>query len=319
MNDKDRIIGGTLGVVVGDALGVPVEFMPRKVLDKTPVKGMKGYGTHNQPAGTWSDDSSLTLCLADSLLQKGGYDPEDIASKFRQWLTQGYWSARGKVFDVGFTTATAIRRTADGFPPTQAGLSTERDNGNGSLMRILPAALYFRSVEIKIMLDRICKISSITHGHPRSQLACCIYGLLVDELMNGMEKEAAYEQVCKGAFDAISGLNAGLDEEWEHFMIPFGGKLVSEPQKHIPSGGYVVDTLTAATWCFLKHDSFEETVLAAVNLGEDTDTTAAVAGGLAGVYYGVDAIPREWTKVLAKRKQVEQIASDFAEEILSRK
>lgn len=154
-------------------MGVPVEFIDRRQLREKPVKDMIGYGTHNQPPGTWSDDTSLTLCLAESLCE-AGFDPADAGKRFVMWYREGHWTPFGRVFDIGSTTRQAILRLESGINPVLAGLEDERSNGNGSLMRILPASLYFAKSEDAVTVDAVCKISCLTHGHPRSQLGCVL-------------------------------------------------------------------------------------------------------------------------------------------------
>jgi len=163
---RNKILGGLFGLCIGDALGVPFESCSRDELKKNPVTTMVGYGVHNQPAGTWSDDSSLTFCLADSLCQ--GFNLDDIAGKFCKWLYEGYWTPYGKTFGVGNTTRQAISRLTKGVNPEEAGGKSEYSNGNGSLMRILPLAYYLENAEAPKKFEIIHQLSSITHAHPRS-------------------------------------------------------------------------------------------------------------------------------------------------------
>lgn len=192
----DRIMGGIIGVAIGDALGVPVEFKSRRELQDRLVREMIGYGTHNQPPGTWSDDTSLTLCLAESL-SEAGYDLDDIGRRFVRWYREGYMTPHGEVFDVGGTTRQAILWLEQGVEPVQAGPADEGSNGNWSLMRILPAALYFAESDDPDLVKAVCSISRITHGHPHSQLACVIYSLLAGELLRGKQPAAACGDAAK--------------------------------------------------------------------------------------------------------------------------
>lgn len=160
MYKEEKIIGGILGLAIGDALGVPVEFISRQELRKKPVKEMTGYGTHSQPPGAWSDDTSLTLCLVESLCE-AGYDLADTGKKFVRWYREGYWTPFGDVFDIGNATRQAILTLERGIDPALAGLADEWSNGNGSLMRILPASLYFAEYEDKVLFNSVCKISSL--------------------------------------------------------------------------------------------------------------------------------------------------------------
>src|SRR5215471_988863 len=190
---KERVLGGLWGAVVGDALGVPVEFKSRSEVQSNPVTGMRGQGTHAQEAGTWSDDSSLLLCTVDSLIQNK-FDTEDIGKKFLKWYENGLWSAHGDVFDVGLTTADALILLKQGVPAEQAGGQDEYSNGNGSLMRILPVAIRFADEPIPALVDRVGRASAITHAHERSRMACSFYALVVKQLLEGVEPRTAWER-----------------------------------------------------------------------------------------------------------------------------
>lgn len=308
MNREEKILGGILGVAVGDALGVPVEFMSRQKLRKNPVKEMTGYGSHNQPPGTWSDDTSLTLCLMESLCE-AGYDLADIGKRFVRWYRDGYWTPFGKVFDIGNATRQAILKLESGTDPVLAGLTDERSNGNGSLMRILPASLYFADCEDMVLFDAVCKISSLTHRHPRSQLGCVLYSLLVQELLRENSPKTAYEKMIKRVSKICE--ETALAGELTNYERILDGSLPGLAGEEIRSDGYVVSTLEAAIWCLLNNSDFLGTVLAAVNLGEDSDTTGAVAGGLAGVCYGYSAIHQHWLQELARFDDIKALGNRF--------
>ena len=305
---RDRVVGGLLGVAVGDALGVPMEFVCRPVLRRNPITEMRGFGSHNQPAGTWSDDTSLTLCTVESLCR--GLDLEDMGRRFVRWAGEGYWSARGEVFDIGLTTSSAIGRLASGANPLSSGRTDRVSNGNGSLMRILPVALYFADKPDSVLLDAVHRVSAITHAHPRSLAACGIYALLVRELMAGKPIFDAHAAACATAVDLYG--KSAMRSELEHFERLLSGALALSEEQTIRSGGYVVDTLEASIWCLLCTGGFESCVLSAVNLGEDTDTVGAVAGGLAGACYGASAMPVEWVRSLARSAEIISLADAFA-------
>lgn len=308
MNREERIYGGLLGVITGDALGVPVEFVSREQLREDPVSDMTGEGTYDLPPGSWSDDSSLTLCLLESLCE-AGYDLDDAGRRFVQWYRYGHWTPHGDVFDVGNTTREAIMRLGKGIEPALAGPSDEGSNGNGSLMRIMPAALYFAGQGDKTMRDSICQISCLTHGHPRSQLACVIYVLLVQSLLGGSEPQSAYRQCGERALQLCAG--TAMAEEFHHYGRIFDGTLPGLAEGEISSNGYVVSTLEASIWCLLSGSSFADTALRAVNLGSDSDTTGAVTGGLAGVYYGLSSIPERWLYQLARYDEIMGLVQRF--------
>ncbi|MFC1714488.1 ADP-ribosylglycohydrolase family protein [Candidatus Poribacteria bacterium] len=298
--DRQKMLGGILGVAVGDALGVPAEFRTRDQLKVSPVDKMLGYGTHHQPQGAWSDDSSLTFCLAESLCN--GFELCNIGHLLVKWLDEGYWTPYGKVFDYGNTTYQAISKLRAGVNPIEAGGTGERSNGNGSLMRILPVALYFANSETEKMVDATHRVSCLTHAHPRSQMACGFYNLMVTELLRETSPLESYFRAVDHAADIYSDLP--FSEELDHFDRLFGKRIHEETEDAIQSSGYVIHTLEASIWSFLRTPNFAEAVLSAVNLGDDTDTTGAVTGGLAGVHYGLEAIPDEWIDTLARRSDI---------------
>lgn len=267
-----------LGLIVADAVGVPFEFKAR---DTFTVTGMTGYGTHYQPVGTWSDDSSMVLATLDSMIQNPRLDLDDIMERFVRWFDGNEYCPHGECFDIGHTTITAIGRYKDGYAPDRCGGRGYRDNGNGSLMRILPIAFVEHTV------DDILALSSLTHAHEISRMSCRLYVQIAENLMSGMKKE-----------EAITHLRCCVDE-CEN--IP---KMKDYPREQIRSSGYVIDSFEAAVWSFVNSDSYQECVIKAVELGEDTDTVAAIAGGLAGIYYGIGGekgIPEEWIDALARK------------------
>lgn len=305
---NERILGGLWGALIGDALGVPVEFQDREARKKDPVIDMRGYGTFNLPPGSWSDDSSLMLCTIQGLVD--GFNTDTMGKLFLKWLKEAYWTPYGHVFDVGYGTRQAIGRIHDGVPAEKAGGTEESNNGNGSLMRILPAGFHCSTMPVTEMLSHIHRVSSITHGHPRSLMACGMYCLMVRGLLSGMNADDVYRRTAAFAKKAYNSQAFGL--ELPHFDRFFGNNIKDLPKEAIDSDGYVIHTLEAATWCFLTTGSYREAVLEAVNLGYDTDTTAIVTGGLAGTYYGQQSIPQEWLSQIARRNDIEHLFTDFA-------
>jgi len=301
-----QTLAGLMGICVGDALGVPVEFTSRWERLQAPVTSMQGYGTYNQPPGTWSDDSSLTLCLAESLCS--GFSLEAIAQSFCRWCSEGYWTPHGIVFDIGNATSAALHRLQqEKVSPLEAGGTSEGSNGNGSLMRILPLAYYHRSLDLRALIERVHQVSCITHAHPRSQISCGIYILIAIGLLKGFDLEKAYLQGLETAKELYS--EPPYASELTQFKRIFSGEIAQLPIEKIQSDGYVIHTLEASLWCLLNSTSYAEAVLKAVNLGEDTDTTAAVTGGLAGIYYGVENIPPEWINQLARKQDIIDLAA----------
>ncbi|MDD2509855.1 MAG: ADP-ribosylglycohydrolase family protein [Syntrophomonas sp.] len=310
--DKNQIMGGLLGVLIGDALGLPVQFAPREERKKKPVAGMEGWGAFNMPPGSFSDDGSLTLCLAESICE-AGLNAEDAAGRFLRWYNEGYWTPTGFAYDIGGSTSRAMERLRRGVPAIDAGPKGENDNGNGSLMRIMPAALYLAGSGPETMADGIWTISRITHGHPRTCSACYIYALLAKELLTGVSPIEAYQNLCSLPEEVLQAGIAGTEKK--HFARILDGQLQQVSEREIRSSGYVVHTLEAAIWCLINNNDFTSTLLAAVNLGEDTDTVAAVTGGLAGISYGFEAIPAGWLEVLIRRDEILSLATGFADKL----
>ncbi|MEH2139155.1 ADP-ribosylglycohydrolase family protein [Nostoc sp.] len=308
-----KTLSGLMGLCVGDALGVPVEFTSRAERVKSPVTTMQGYGTWNQPPGTWSDDSSLSFCLAECLCR--GYSLDAIANSFWRWYKEAYWTPRGDVFDIGQTTHTAIMRLKQGVVPHQAGGKVENSNGNGSLMRILPMAYCHRNLTLGELLARVHDVSAITHAHARSQMACGIYISIAVALLEGADPQTAYLQALQD-IQTIYSVREFLLEK-PHFGRIFSGEIAKLPVEEINSGGYVIDTLESSLWCLLNSSSYSEAVLKAVNLGGDADTTAAVTGGLAGIYYGVENIPQKWMNQIARRQDIIYLAERFSRAVYS--
>ncbi|MBD2502184.1 ADP-ribosylglycohydrolase family protein [Anabaena azotica] len=303
-----KTLSGLMGLCVGDALGVPVEFTSRAELAKSPVTKMLGYGTWNQPPGTWSDDSSLTFCLAESLCR--GYSLDAIANSFWRWYKQAYWTPRGEIFGIGESTHAVIMRLKQGISPLHVGGISEMSNGNGSLMRILPMAYCYKTLTFPELIHRVHEVSAITHAHRRSQMACGIYTSIAVEILKGADLPTAYLQGLENIKKIYSAEE--YHQEQPHFHRVFSRKIAQLPEAEINSGGYVIDTLEASLWCLLNSSSYSEAVLKAVNLGGHTDTTAAVTGGLAGIYYGIECIPQQWVKQIARRQDIINLANRFA-------
>lgn len=292
-----KFYNGIMGLVVGDALGVPVEFRKR---DTYEVTDMIGFGTYNQKPGTWSDDSSLTLATVESMGRMGKVDPADIMKNFLDWLEDGWFTPYGDVFDVGGATRRAITRFSKGTKPLDCGGKTRMDNGNGALMRILPVAMLPDNGDKQA---KIQNVAHLTHAHFISDFACMIYTAIVENLMKGSPNDVA----------VLAGIQRYKEQLDNVSMLSEFGKLEQIEwleRTFVKSSGYVVDTLEAALWCFLNTETYRDCVLAAVNLGEDTDTVAAVAGGLAGIYYGVGGeagIPESWIEQIARKDWIKEI------------
>ena len=291
-----------LGTAVGDALGMPFEFMQGGTFRCT---GMAEYGTHHQPKGTWSDDTSLTLCLADAI--GDGFTIGRLADNCLSWMQDAKYTAGGNVFDIGWTTRSALSKIADGEDPLTAGGSGERTNGNGSLMRIAPLALYTRDMDIGQRYELCRQVSSITHRHIVSVTACFILIELLRNITLGQDKATAYRNVIN---ETMPYLNKITDNET---MAKFDRlpTITTLNNNELKSGGYVIETIEASMWCFMNTQCYADAVLSAVNLGHDTDTTAAVTGAVAGLYYGTEGIPTEWIRDLKNKELIESIAKKW--------
>ncbi|PRQ05099.1 ADP-ribosylglycohydrolase family protein [Enhygromyxa salina] len=310
-DDRDhRIEGGLLGLLIGDALGVPYEFhgpadIPahEQIEMRPPTEFRRAHAS--VAPGTWSDDGAQALCLLASLLERGQLELRDFGQRMVRWFDSGYLAVDAAVFDVGIQTRTALARLAAGQDPEQSGPSGEYDNGNGSLMRVLPLALWHRGDDRALVRDAM-RSSLPTHGHLRSQLCCAIYCLWARRMLEGVEQHAAWN----AAVDLLGELalaHADPDQ--------LQAELAAIDLRRAPAGsgsGYVVDCLHSARLA-LEHDSFEAVVKAAVAIGNDTDTTAAVAGGLAGIRSGTAGIPARWRRELRGRELLDPLLDALLE------
>ncbi len=288
MTKKDRVLGALAGLAVGDALGVPVEFETRGQF--APVTGMRGYGTHNQPPGTWSDDTSMALCLAESLLA----DDLDVRSQldhYCRWLYQHEWTATGRVFDCGVRTREALSAYHDtGRLDYRGG---EDSAGNGSIMRLAPVPMYCHA-QPQHVAEIYAEVSSLA-THPDERCLSAARWMAA-----WMWRAFAGTGLSELAGTGDLGVR-GLEPRVADVVAGSYRTLVCE---RVKSGGYVIDTLEAALRCVARHDNFHDTVLEAVNLGDDTDTVGAVAGQMAGALYGLSGIPDEWVKSTARSDEI---------------
>ena len=301
---------GIIGLAVGDAMGVPIEFFKREDLLKNPVTTMIGEQSHFVPKGSWSDDTSLNLALIDSINNKKEIDLYDIGQNFIEWGENGKYTPTGKMFGIGRTTLKAIARLERGdIKPEECGGNTESENGNGSLMRILPMAYYCycKNYNDEEVYDIVKKVSSLTHAHEISIMGCYIYVKFALELLNGNNIKSAYKTIrklkyqyfsdyCKKIYSRIIDINiAKLDLD------------------DIKSSGYVVDTLEATIWTLLNTKTFNQAIIGSINLGGDSDTIGACTGGLAGIYYGFESINSTWKKELMKYDYIVELCNKFNE------
>nr|WP_251456522.1 ADP-ribosylglycohydrolase family protein [Priestia endophytica] len=295
---KKRILPTLYGGIIGDMLGVPVEFKKRGTFH---INDVTGYGTYNQPPGTWSDDTSMTLCLVETLTENGS--PLDLMKKFVQYEENGYLTPHGKMFDIGIATVKAIRRFKEG--------TSEYDNGNGAIMRISPLALILSDdFDFDKHVKIIKQYTEITHAHPRAIVGSFIYVELLVRMSLNDSLEKAIQNI-QLLFNHIFHEEHPYQKEFQHYKRIFKDNFFNTPEEEILSGGYVVHTLEAAIWCLGTTSSFKEAVLKAVNLGDDTDTVGAITGALAGMYYKMEGIPEDWLEKIARKDKVDELIKGF--------
>lgn len=303
-----KVENGIVGFAIGDAMGVPIEFNNRKDLILNPVTEMLEYRTHNVPKGCWSDDTSMTLATMDSIIKCKEINTNDMADRFIKWYRNGEYTATGIMFDIGTTTRQALIKYQRGIDiASNCGGEREFDNGNGSLMRMLPIAYYCfkKDLEDTEILKIVKEVSSITHKHPVSILGCYIYVRLAIELLKGKELLQAYQEIKKLDYsyfteDTIHKYERILNNNIELYNID-----------EISSSGYVVDTLEAVIWSLINSSNFNETIIKAINLGEDTDTIGACVGGLVGIYYGIENINQKWKDEILRYDYIINMCKEF--------
>lgn len=303
--DKTRDI--IYGFSIGDALGVPVEFLKREVINKIKIEKMLGYGTHNMPPGTWSDDTSMTLATLDSISENGIIDYNDLMNRFCMWYSYGYYTATGDLFDIGNTTIKALFNYLKIKDANKCGCSGTRDNGNGSLMRIIPAVLFCYDNDMNYLEKEklINNVSSLTHSHEISLLGCNIYADYLINILNGQSKEEAYINLGKNKYSNFS------KETKEKYSNILEKNIKNFSLDNIRSTGYIVYTLEAVFWSILNNDNYVDSIMNAIKLGDDTDTIGALTGGLAGALYGYDNIPKEWIHKLKNKKLIDNIVIKY--------
>lgn len=298
----DKIKSVMIGHAIGDALGVPVEFNTRDSLKERPVTKMTGFGTYNVPAGTWSDDTSMSLCALESL-KDGDTKYDDIMENFCKWYYNDQFTATGVMFDVGNTCADAVENYFKlRCTPLKCGSKSVNSNGNGSLMRIHPFVLYAycNSIAGNDLTAIIRDASSLTHAHNISIDGCIIYAHILIEILKNPSKASIYNGICQATYNISH-------ESKECYARLLDNGFATTIESKIKSSGYIVDSLEAAVWCLLTTDNYVDCVLKAVNLGGDTDTIGAIAGGLAGALYGVGSIPTEWLESLKNISYIDDL------------
>lgn len=323
--DKNKYRGCLVGLAVGDALGVPLEFQPRDAMPR--VTEMLGNGPFHLKSGEWTDDTSMALCLGQSLLDCNGFNAEDQMKKYWKWIEEGYMSSTGEMFDIGNTTSDSLCRYRNTGNP-YAGLAEEYANanlsraGNGSLMRLAPIPMFYKNKSDNHNLADYsdanlyaCKSSHTTHGSEDCVHSCAVFSVMLYKALHGASKSEILD---------------GDEKTWD--SPPYGGAIALTPKvmniakgtykdksrAEINSSGYVVHTLEAALWSFYNTDNFEDGAILAVNLADDSDTTGAVYGQIAGAYYGYDAIPKRWLDKIVKLDMIVEMADKLYDSVQSK-
>jgi ADP-ribosylglycohydrolase len=315
MNDTpgkaEKTAGGMWGLLIGDALGVPYEFHPAEELppleqiEMTPPDGFRRSYPHILP-GTWSDDGAQALGLLDSLLNTGKLDPKDLARRLAVWYERGSYAVDGIVFDVGIQTSQAIHAFRSGIPATRAGFVNPDGKGNGALMRVLPLALWHRGTDAELVQDAHTQ-SMVTHGHPTNQVCCALYCIWARRLLESMtDAEAAWQ-------DAVETLRKLYPKDSE-YRRELEFTIRPEAETELDGSGYVVQSLRAARWA-LSRGFYEQVVKSAISLGNDTDTNAAIAGGLAGIRDGLSAVPQRWFDSLRGKELAEPLIKRLVDQL----
>lgn len=302
-----KIVDSIIGHAIGDAMGMPTEFYQRKNLLKNPITEMIGSEKTQQQAGSWTDDTSMEIATIDSFIQNNEFDYSDIMTKWCDWLNKGEYTPNGDCFDVGRTCLRACRNFTTGIEPVKCGLDSINSNGNGSMMRILPVALYsyYKKLSDEEMRKLSDDISSLTHRHDVSKLGCYMYNKFIMNLLSGMTKEEAYKYMQKDDYSMYS----------KESILTYNRLLNSDISKcninDISSSGYIVDTWECVLWIILNAKSYKDVIIASTNIGNDTDTIGAIAGSMAGIIYGYESIPKLWLNKLVKKDYLMDLALKF--------
>lgn len=308
---NNQYLGAIIGHAVGDAMGFPTEFSKREELLQSPVIEMIDSPDVGQPAGSWSDDTAMEIATIDSFIQKKYFDYKDIMDKWVKWISKSEYTPTGVAFDIGRTCLKAIKKYCNGTAPLQCGSTSINENGNGSLMRILPVALYAYSKNLDdISIRKLTnEVSSLTHAHEVSRLGCYIYVQFIICLLKGYTKEEAYKHIQYldySAYDmhSLKLYKRILDEQIEVQRLD-----------QIKSTGYIVDTLESAIWIFMNAQHFKEAIIASTNIGGDTDTIGAIVGSMAGIYYGFESIPSNWLDKLQRKDYLIELVDRFEKSV----
>ncbi|MBF0471132.1 MAG: ADP-ribosylglycohydrolase family protein [Gammaproteobacteria bacterium] len=295
INTLNRSLGSFLGLAIGDALGTTLEF--RAPGSFTPLTDMVGGGPFSLEPGQWTDDTSMALCLAESLIECKRCDLKDQLQRFLRWHNEGYWSSTGQCFDIGNTVSSALNQFVKSGDP-YSGPTHERSAGNGSLMRLAPIPIFYQHQPMEA-IEMAGESSRTTHGNPMAIDSCRYFSGLIVGALHGEVKES----LLSPRYTPVEGVWERYPLHPEIEAIAMGSFRTKSPPEIIGSG-FVVQSMEAALWAFYHSTSFEEGALLAANLGYDADTTAAIYGQLAGAFYGLEHLPAKWLSLVAMRKEI---------------
>jgi len=291
---ENRKIGSLIGLAVGDAVGTTLEFEPRGTF--VPITDMVGGGPFKLKAGEWTDDTSMALCLAHSLSYINGFDAQDQMNRYCNWYQYGYMSSTGECFDIGITVSTALRSYLETGNPF-SGSVDEYSSGNGSLMRLAPISMFYSDFEECIKYAG--ESSRTTHGSVECIDSCRLFASLLYYAYRSSDKSEILE---KNKYEPYA----------EKVLAISQGHFLKKAYSDLTGSGYVIESLESALWCFMNSMSFDECVLLAANIGNDADTTAAIAGQIAGAFYGIEGIPSIWLEKLAMKDEILDIAGKLS-------
>ena len=299
---KNNVYGAIMGAIVGDAIGLPFEFKSKGEIKKQDIRKLKTRGYHNQPIGAWSDDSSMILCTMESMLN--GYSYMNIGDKFCEWKYKAHWTPYGILFDIGDTTAKAIMNI--NLRKDYSGLSEENNCGNGSLMRIIPILFYIKDNRNE-RFDIIKEVSSLTHSNMICVIACSIYLEMCLNILDGYDKKVAYTKMKATIIDYYKE----YDLELKSFHNILYKDILDINKDELSGSGYVIHTLESALYSFLSTKNFKQAIYNAILLGDDTDTVASITGGISGLYYGYNKIPKKWKNLIVKKEEIYNLTDMF--------
>ena len=308
---NNQYLGAIIGHAVGDAMGFPTEFSKREELLQSPVIEMIDSPDVGQPTGSWSDDTAMEIATIDSFIQKKYFDYKDIMDKWVKWISKSEYTPTGVAFDIGRTCLKAIKKYCNGTAPLECGSTSMNENGNGSLMRILPVALYAYSKKLDdTSIHKLTnEVSSLTHAHEVSRLGCYIYVQFIICLLKGNTKHEAYKHIQDLDYRSFS------IDSINHYARILNNQIEFQILDNIKSTGYIVDTLESAMWIFMNAQHYKEAIIASTNIGGDTDTIGAIVGSMAGIYYGFEDIPSSWLDKLQREDYLMELVDRFEKSV----